>query len=428
MTRREILGAAALAAGAIAGGTAIVNRASNVLAEQAPSTPRDYTPVHTLNGTTLEFKVVDDVKVMHLIAGEIEHEFAPGLKAHCWGFNGRTPGPTIELVEGDRVRIYVTNRLPAPTTVHWHGLRIPNGMDGVNGLTQPAIAPGQTFLYSFQVPEAGTFMYHPHFDEMTQQGMGLMGMFIVHPRDGRMTSVDRDYVIMLSEWRIDPGASRPVTSEMTDFNVLTMNSKVYPATEPIVAQLGERVRIRLGNLGAMDHHPIHLHGFQMVVTETDGGIVPETARYSANTVLVPVGSTRACEFVADNPGDWPLHCHMTHHVMNQMGHGLPNTLGVDAAAIDKVVQPLISDYMTMGMTGMNDMAGMAMDTPKNSIPMLGGKGQFGLIDMGGMFTLVKVRGQISGFDDPGDYQFPPGSVAAEATAGQLRRDGIDPNA
>jgi len=428
MTRREILGAAALAAGAIAGGGGIIDRASNALAEPASSTPRDYTPVHTLNGTTLEFKVVDDVKVMHLIAGEIEHEFAPGLKAHCWGFNGRTPGPTIELVEGDRVRIYVTNRLPAPTTVHWHGLRIPNGMDGVNGLTQPAIAPGQTFLYSFQVPEAGTFMYHPHFDEMTQQGMGLMGMFIVHPRDGRMTSVDRDYVIMLSEWRIDPGASRPVTSEMTDFNVLTMNSKVYPATEPIVAQLGERVRIRLGNLGAMDHHPIHLHGFQMVVTETDGGIVPETARYSANTVLVPVGSTRACEFVADNPGDWPLHCHMTHHVMNQMGHGLPNTLGVDAAAIDKVVQPLISDYMTMGMTGMNDMAGMAMDTPKNSIPMLGGKGQFGLIDMGGMFTLVKVRGQISGFDDPGDYQFPPGSVAAEATAGQLRRDGIDPNA
>jgi len=396
-----------------------------VLAEQAPSTPRDYTPVHTLNGTTLEFKVVDGVKVMHLTTGEIEHEFAPGLKAHCWGFNGRTPGPTIELVEGDRVRIYVTNQLPAPTTVHWHGLRIPNGMDGVNGLTQPAIAPGQTFLYSFQVPEAGTFMYHPHFDEMTQQGMGLMGMFIVHPRDGRISPVDRDYVIMLSEWRIDPGASRPVTSEMTDFNVLTMNSKVYPATEPIVAQLGERVRIRLGNLGAMDHHPIHLHGFQMVVTETDGGIVPETARYSANTVLVPVGSTRACEFVADNPGDWPLHCHMTHHIMNQMGHGLPNTLGVDAAAINKIVQPLISDYMTMDTTGMNDMAGMAMDTPKNSIPMLGGKGQFGLIDMGGMFTLVKVRDKINGYDDPGDYQFPKGSVAAEATGEELRQDGIE---
>jgi hypothetical protein len=230
---------------------------------------------------------------------------------------------------------------------------------------------------------------------------------------------------MLSEWRIDPGASRPVTTEMTDFNVLTMNSKVYPATEPIVAQVGERVRVRFGNLGAMDHHPIHLHGFQMVVTETDGGIVPETARYSENTVLVPVGSTRACEFVADNPGDWPMHCHMTHHVMNQMGHGLPNMLGVDGAAIDKAVKPVVSDYMSMGETGMNDMAGMAMDTPKNSIPMLGGKGQFGLIDMGGMFTIVKVRERVNGFEDPGDYVFPKGSVAAEATGEELRRDGID---
>src|ERR1700722_10886842 len=110
---------------------------------------------------------------------------------------------------------------------------------------------------------------------------------------------------MLSEWRVDPGTSRPVTTEMTDFNILTMNSKVYPATQPLVAQLGERIRIRFGNLSAMEHHPIHLHGFQMVVTQTDGGIVPESARYPGNTVLVPVGSTRAVEFVADAPGDWP---------------------------------------------------------------------------------------------------------------------------
>ncbi len=216
-----------------------------------------------------------------------------------------------------------------------------------------------------------------------------------------------------------------MTTEMIEFNILTMNSKVYPATQPIVAKLGERVRIRFGNLGAMDHHPIHLHGFQTFLVETDGGSIPENLRYSANTVLVPVGSTRAIEFIADNPGDWPMHCHMTHHTMNQMGHNVPNMIGVDAVAIDRVVQPVLSNYMTMGTNGMEEMAEMSMAAPKNSIPMLGGKGQFGTIDMGGMFTIVKVREQLTGYDDPGDYQFPPGTVAAEATKDELRRDGID---
>ena len=445
ITRRDIIAAAA-----IAGGASLVNRigathsasaqttalsASDLgdpgdvnMPPQPPGEPgRDYTPVHTLNGVTLPYKTVDGVKVMHLIANEFLHEFCPGLVAHCWGFNGRTPGPTIEAVAGDRLRVYVTNRLPAPTTVHWHGVRIINGMDGVNGLTQVAIPPGSTFKYEFVVPNAGTCMYHPHFDEMTQQAMGMMGMFIVHPRDSNEPRVDRDYVIMLSEWRIDPGTNRPVTTEMTDFNILTMNSKVYPATEPIVAQLGERIRIRFGNLGAMDHHPIHLHGFQMTLTESDGGRIPPAARWAGNTVLVPVGSTRAVEFIADNPGDWPFHCHMTHHVMNQMGHNVPNLLGVDSDAIDKAVQPLLPGYMTMGTTGMNDMAGMNMPVPKNSIPMLGSKGQFGLIDMGGMFTLVKVREKIDGYNDPRDYPFPPGTVSVAATNDDLIRDGIDVN-
>lgn len=430
MTRRELFATAA-----VAGGGAILSsmqgiRIPTALAEDAPLANQappagDYTPVHTPNGVTLPFKIIGGVKVMHLVAEEIEHEFAPGLVAHCWGYNGRTPGPTIEAVEGDRLRIYVTNHLPAPTTVHWHGIRLVNGMDGVNGLTQPAIQPRQTFRYEFTVPEPGTFMYHPHFDEMTQQAMGMMGMFIVHPRQRQAATADRDYVIMLSEWRIDPGTRRPATTEMLDFNILTMNGKVYPATEPLVAAMGERLRLRFGNLGAMDHHPIHLHGFQMMLTETDGGLVQPSARYAANTVLVPVGSTRGVEFVADNLGDWPLHCHMTHHVMNQMGHNVPNLIGVNAGAIDKAMQPQIPGYMTMGTTGMGDMASMRMDAPANSIPMLGGKGQFGVIDMGGMFTLVKVREQINGFDDPGDYKFPPGTVATEATDAELRRDGIE---
>jgi hypothetical protein len=252
----------------------------------------------------------------------------------------------------------------------------------------------------------------------------MMGMFIVHPRQRPTDAPDRDYAIMLSEWRIDPGASRPNPIEMVEFNVLTMNSKAYPGTQPLVAKVGERVRIRFGNLGAMDHHPIHLHGFQATLTETDGGPIPESARSSANTVLVPVGSTRAIEFVADNPGDWAMHCHMTHHVMNQMGHGVPNMVGVKPGDLDKNVGKLLPAYMTMGANGMGDMGEMQMEVPKNSIPMLMGKGQFGVIDMGGMFTVVKVREHLTGYDDPGDYAFPPGSVAAVASEEELRRDGI----
>jgi FtsP/CotA-like multicopper oxidase with cupredoxin domain len=449
ITRREMMGAAALA-----GTTLLVEKASGGLADavpqsadaksstgpiaaeagrtalnvrpQPPGEPgRDYTPVHTPNGETLPFQIVDGVKVFHLVAEPVEHEFMPGLQAHCWGYNGRTVGPTIEAVEGDRVRIYVTNRLPEGTTVHWHGIRVPNGMDGVAGLTQPVIEPGQTFRYEFTLPAPGTFMYHPHHDDMTQQAMGMMGMFVVHPRDGTKRRVDRDYCIMLSEWRVDPGTSRPVTTEMLDFNVLTMNSKCFPATEPVVASMGERVRIRFGNLGAMDHHPIHLHGFQMVTTETDGGLVPEPGQYPINTVFVPVGSTRAVEFIADNPGDWAMHCHMTHHTMNQMGHDVQNMVGVDTAGLSMAVRKVVPGFMAMGQSGMGDMSDMNMQVPPNSVPMAGGPGPFGTIDMGGMFTIVKVRDHVDGYADVPAYQHPPGTLAVAATPAELARDGID---
>ncbi len=420
LTRREMINAAAITAATFTAGAAML-RAPQAMAADTTPAAADYTPVRTPNGVSLPCKIVDGVKVFHLVAEEIEHEFMPGLKSHCWGYNGRTCGPTIEAVQGDRVRIYLTNRLPEATTAHWHGIRVPNGMDGVNGLTQPGIQPGQTFRYEFDLPDAGTFMYHPHLDEMTQQAMGMMGMFVVHAKNA--AKVDRDYCLMLSEWRIIPGTSRPVTTEMLDFNVLTINSKVYPATAPLVARLGERVRIRFGNLSAMDHHPIHLHGFQMVMTEADGGLIPPAARYPSNTILVPVGSTRTVEFVADNLGDWPMHCHMTHHTMNQMGHDVPNVLGMNTQGIGKQLHSLLPGYMSMGDTGMADM--MQMQTPPNSVPMMGGKGQFGPIDMGGMFTVVKVRKQLAGDGDPGDYAFPPGTVATVATPDELQRDGID---
>ncbi len=394
----------------------------------APGQPgRDYRPVIVPNGAKLPWKVVDGVKVFHLVAEEVEHEFAPGIRASCWGYNGFVHGPAIEVVERDRVRVYVTNRLPAATTVHWHGILLPNGMDGVGGLNQKAIQPGETFKYEFTVRQSGMGMYHSHHDEMTQMGLGLTGLFVIHPRRPR-ARVDRDFVLMLHEWRINPGTRRPDPNEMTDFNLLTINGKAFPGTDPLVVRKGQRVRIRIGNLSAMDHHPIHLHGYQFRITETDGGQIPESAQLPETTVLVPVGSTRTVEFVADEPGDWALHCHMTHHVMNQMGHGFPNMIGVEPGKLDSKVRRLLPGYMTMGQTGMGDMADMKMAVPKNSIPMLGARGKHDIITMGGMFTILKVREQLDdGYGDPGAYEAPPGTLASIASAADLQRDGVDVN-
>jgi FtsP/CotA-like multicopper oxidase with cupredoxin domain len=387
----------------------------------------DYLPVETPNGETLQFTVVDGVKVFHLVAEPVEHEFAPGLKAHCWGYNGRTPGPTIEAVEGDHVRIYLTNHLPEPTSLHLHGVLMPNGMDGVSGVTQAPVPPGETWIYELTLRQHGTLMYHPHYDEMTQIGLGMEGMLVIHPRE-EAHPVDRDFAIMLSEWRIPPGAERPDPTEMTEFNVLTMNSRTYPGTAPLVARAGQRVRIRFGNLGPMDHHPIHLHGFRFMITETDGGEIPASAQQPETTVLVAVGTTRTIEFTADAPGDWVLHCHMLHHTMTQMGHGLPNLIGVDTAGLDDRLSRLLPSYMTMGESGMGGMGDMGMAVPPNSLPMAGAPGPHGTIDMGGMFTVLKVREGITSYTDPGWYQAPAGTAARPAAPDDLRRDGIQPAA
>jgi hypothetical protein len=270
-------------------------------------------------------------------------------------------------------------------------------------------------------------MYHSHHDEMTQIGMGLTGLFVIHPRRPVGPSIDRDFALLLHEWKIDVGARRPDPNEMTDFNVLTMNAKAFPGTHPLVVRTGQRVRIRLGNLSAMDHHPIHLHGHQFRITETDGGRIQQSAQWPETTVLVPVGSTRTIEFVADEPGDWAMHCHMTHHVMNQMGHNVPNMVGVQPGKLDEKVRTLLPGYMTMGQTGMAEMGDMGMPVPKNSIPMVGGPGKHDYITMGGMFTVMKVRDRLSSYDDPGWYENPPGTLASKATEESLKRDGIDPS-
>jgi len=373
-----------------------------------------FTPVVTLDGATLEPTIKNGVKEYHLVAEAFEQEFAPGMKVRCWGYNGRTPGPTIEAVEGDRVRILVTNRLPEHTTVHWHGILLPCGMDGVGGLNQPQIKPGETYAYEFTLRQHGTFMYHPHADEMVQMAVGMMGMFIVHPRERPTPATDRDFAIMLHEWAIHPGTYRPDPSVMLDFNIFTFNGKVFPGTSPLVVKTGDRVRIRLGNL-SMDQHPMHLHGYSFKVAATDGGRIPEAGQWPQTTVPVPVGSTRDIEFVADVPGDWAFHCHKSHHTMNPMGHEIPNAMGANLEHVEQKIRALLPGYMAMGQTGMADMQDMAehMPGPENTLPMMGGKGPFGNVEMGGMFTILKVRDELPcGYDqDPGWYQYPEGTRA-----------------
>ncbi len=427
MQRRAFFGGAALAGVAAASVSRVAMAAlpepvtmdkPDTAPPLAPPNGRPYNPVVTLNGWTLPWRMRDGVKEFHLVAEPVLREFAPGMTAHLWGYNGQSPGPTIEVVEGDRVRIYVTNKLPEHTAVHWHGHRLPNGMDGVGGITQPQIPVGKTFVYEFQARRPGTFMYHPHADEMTQMAMGMMGLWITHPK-GRhplIDPVDRDYCWLLAAYDIDPGSHTPRVNTMLDFNLWTFNSRVFPGIAPLVARQGERVRLRVGNL-TMTNHPVHLHGHEFVMTGTDGGPVPKSARWHEVTADVAVGQMRQLDFIADEVGDWALHCHKSHHTMNAMGHGVPTMIGVDHRGLVRKMQKLVPDYMVMGERGMADMGEMEMPLPDNTLPMMTGKGPFGPAEMGGMFTVLKVRRDLKPGDyaDPGWFQHPPGTVAYEYT-------------
>src|SRR6266851_2005498 len=261
--------------------------------------------------------------VFLLVAEQVKRELAPGMVINAWGYNGQTPGPTIEAVEGDRVRILVTNHLPEDTSVHWHGVLLPNGMEG---------------------------------------------FFIIHPKKERQR-IDRDFAIFLHEWDVPVGSATPNPATMTDFNLFSFNGRVFPGTAPLIVRKGQRVRVRLANL-SMDSHPIHIHGVHFVESGTDGGPTPVSAQVRETTVNVPPGTTRDIEFVANLPGDWAMHCHKNHHTMNQMAHDLPNLINVDQSGIEEKVRALLPGYMAMGQTGMGEMAEMQMGGPRNTLPMM----------------------------------------------------------
>ena len=381
-SRRDFFKVAGLAGGAVATGTVskvalatlpepVSQTSVDTQGPLIPDTGRPYNPVVTLNGWTLPWRTRNGVKEFHLVAEPVTRELAPGMTAHLWGYNGQSPGPTIEVVEGDRVRIFVTNKLPEHTSIHWHGQRLPNGMDGVAGLNQPAIPSGKTFVYEFEARRPGTFMYHPHADEMTQMAMGMMGFWVTHPKKKHplISDVDRDYCILLNAYDIEPGAYTPKIMTMLNFNLWTWNSRIFPGISPVVARKNDRVRIRVGNL-TMTNHPIHIHGIEFEVTGTDGGPVPKAARWPEVTTDIAVGQMRQLEFVADEEGDWAFHCHKSHHTMNAMGHDLPTLIGVDHRGLSSKIHSLVPDYMVMGERGMADMTEMTMPLPENTVPMM----------------------------------------------------------
>jgi len=298
-------------------------RSSGIVSVETPDVPQ------------LPWRMSGGAKEFHLIAEPVKQELMPGKIVNLWGYNGRAPGPTIQVNQGDRVRIIVDNHLPEATSMHWHGFEIPIEMDGAPGSSQDPIPPGGRFVYEFTLHQAGTFFYHSHM--AMQEMMGMIGTFIMHPEKAYDPPVEKDFAIILQEFAILPNNPIPNSMNM-EFNWLTFNGKAGPATTPLIVRLNDRVRLRFINLG-MDHHPVHLHGHTFVVTGTEGGRQPRTTWGPKNTVLVGVAEAADVEFVANNPGDWMIHCHLPHHMMNQMssvvgpmtrrGNGMPAGLGME---------------------------------------------------------------------------------------------------
>jgi len=272
-------------------------------------------PFEAVDIEKLPYKMKDGVKEFELVAQAVRREFLPGYTMDVWGYNGSMPGPTIEVTQGDRVRIIVHNELPEATTVHWHGFELPVQEDGSMTLTQKPIEPGQSYVYEFDIHEEGTFFYHSHV--AMQEAIGMVGWFIVHPKKVFDPPVDRDFGLLFQNFHI-PANQTINNSWAMDWNWHTINGRSGPFTTPLVVKHGERVRMRILNFSPMQHHPIHMHGHTFWVTGHEGCRAPKSAWIPRNTELIAVAQASVFEFIANNPGDWMFHCHMIHHMMNHM--------------------------------------------------------------------------------------------------------------
>ena len=422
ISRRNLLtrGAAALA-----GSLALFNRSGST-ASAAEATPgpldspapanarRPYTPVTTPNSSTLPFVMKDGVKEFHLVAEPVKREFAPGHDRQLLGL--QRPVSRAHH-RGRRGRPRPHPRHQQAARAHQHPLARPDPAqrDGraSAGVTQRAIPPGETYAYEFPLKQFGTQMYHPHTDEMIQMAMGLEGFFVIHPKDGEEDPIDRDFL------HLPPGMERRAGhqhAQPDDHDGLQHVHLQQPHLSRHGPARGEDQRSGAHPAGEPEHgqpsDPLprtplvdHLHRRL--------GLIPKAARWPSATSNVPPGETRTMEFVADNPGDWPFHCHKNHHAMNAMTHDIPNVIGAHPQKFEQKMNQLVPGYMQMGEKGMHAMTNMNMGLPANTVPMMAGEGQFGPVGMGGMFTLLKVRNELpQGYDvDPGSYANPPGTVA-----------------
>lgn len=283
--------------------------------------PRDVTASYSIEDqgdTVLAPKLDQGVKVFDLTASVIRWQILPDKYVDAYAFNGQVPGPRLELTEGDRVRINVTNRLPEATTVHWHGLIVPNAMDGPAEVTQDPIQPGDTYQYEFTVEQSGTYFYHSHANPDRQQALGLYGALIIHPRDSAEEIVaDHEYTIQLQEWLEREGLTYPaMPMEGGMPNYFTINGKAYPSTDTIDMKVGETLKVRFIGSNSGFVHPMHIHGGPFEVVAIDGETLAPSARYKADTVSVGPGQRYDVIWPALKPGKWLIHCHISHHTTN----------------------------------------------------------------------------------------------------------------
>jgi hypothetical protein len=266
----------------------------------------------------LEPKLVDGVKVFELEPGVVRWNILPDVKVEAFAFNAQVPGPRLRVTEGDRIRIKVTNRLPESTTVHWHGLILPNAMDGPAKVTQAPIPPGGSYTYEYTTEQAGTFFYHTHDNPDRQQALGLYGALIIDPKDpAQEIKADHEYVIQLQEWLKREGLTYPaMLMEGALPNFFTINGKAYPETDTIAMKVGETIKLRFIGTNNNFIHPMHVHGGPFTVVARDGYPLAEGARFEADTVNVGPGQRYDVIWKARMPGKWLVHCHIPHHTTN----------------------------------------------------------------------------------------------------------------
>ena len=262
-------------------------------------------------------RIEGGVKVFELEAAVIGWSILPWVRATAFAFNGQVPGPRIRVTEGDRLRLIVRNVLREPTTVHWHGLILPNAMDGPAQITQPPIPPGGSYTYEFEAKQVGTFFYHSHLEPDRQQALGMYGALIIDPRTPAATAYDKELVVELQEWLVKNGYTFPaMPMDGMQPNFFTINGKAYPATETVTLKVGERLLVRFIGSGSGFIHPMHIHGGPFTIVATDGNPVPESARVTKDTVNVGPGERFDVIWIAREPGKWLLHCHINHHTTN----------------------------------------------------------------------------------------------------------------